>query len=95
VPRRIATLLLAQVLYTNATGIENTVIGVNALYNNVTNYNTAVGYGALADNNSSGQSNTAVGIGVLAKNQTGFETLPPAVKRSIQTRRIPTTPPSR
>ena len=54
------------------TGIDNTAVGVQALKNNssTANYNTAIGFLALATNTGGGQ-NTATGVSALKSNSTG------------------------
>ena len=59
-----------QSLYLNATGTQNTAMGVEALRNNTGSYNTANGYTALREN-TGGTYNTAIGHSALSTNTTG------------------------
>jgi hypothetical protein len=59
-----------QALYLNATGTQNTAMGVEALRNNTGSYNTATGYTALREN-TNGTYNTAIGHSALATNTSG------------------------
>ena len=57
-------------LYSNSSGGDNTATGVNALYFNKANYNTATGYQAL-ESNATGTNNTAHGLNALNANTSG------------------------
>jgi trimeric autotransporter adhesin len=57
-------------LFTNSTGIDMVAVGDSALFNNTANYNTAVGFQAMF-NNQNGANNTAVGYNALYKNIKG------------------------
>ena len=62
-------------LTNNTTGIENTAVGVNTLPSNNSNYNTAIGKGALFTQTTAGGfgSNTAIGYQGLYLNSAGYQ----------------------
>ena len=63
------TALGVSALTANTTGTQNVAVGKDALYNNTSQYNSALGYKSLY--NSFGQGNTAVGHSSLASNTAG------------------------
>ncbi len=59
-------------MYTNTTGVGNTAVGVNTLYNHTADGATAVGINALY-NNTTGVNNTSIGAYASNNNTTGFQ----------------------
>ena len=77
------------------TGVGNAAIGWYSLFSNTDgSFNTAVGAGTLIFNTGDqirSRNHTAVGTAALLFNTTGFETQPPALRRSTATLSVPLT----